>query len=71
MGKKLFAGHAEIWCSWAIRKAKGFYSRKHNRKRGLQQFIGSLDIPSDAKHELLQLTPETYIGLTPKLAKSI
>ena len=40
-------------------------------KEDLQLFIDSLDIPSDVKHELLQLTPETYIGLAAELGNNI
>ena len=40
-------------------------------KEDLQLFIDSLDIHSDVKHELLQLTPETYIGLAAELGNNI
>jgi adenylosuccinate lyase len=36
----------------------------------LHEFIAGLDIPKDAKQRLLDLTPATYIGLAPTLAKS-
>ena len=52
-------------------KLKAFTRGNTIGKEDLQQFIGSLDIPSDVKHELLQLTPETYIGLAAELAKSV
>ena len=36
----------------------------------LQQFIRSLDIPNQAKKQLLALTPETYTGLAAQLVKA-
>ncbi|HEX7060645.1 MAG TPA: adenylosuccinate lyase [Woeseiaceae bacterium] len=36
----------------------------------LHEFIAGLDIPKDAKQRLLDLTPATYIGLAPTLARS-
>ncbi|AHE66762.1 adenylosuccinate lyase [Legionella oakridgensis] len=36
----------------------------------LQQFIQSLDIPSEAKDSLLAMTPETYTGLAAQLVKA-
>lgn len=35
----------------------------------LQAFVGSLDIPADAKTQLLALTPSTYVGLATNLAR--
>lgn len=40
-------------------------------KDSLQSFIQSLDIPDNAKNELLALTPETYVGIAKNLAKTI
>jgi len=37
----------------------------------LQAFINSLEIPTDEKRRLLQLSPETYIGKAVELAKRI
>jgi len=37
----------------------------------LREFIQSLAIPQDAKDRLLAMTPATYIGLAPQLAKDI
>jgi adenylosuccinate lyase len=37
----------------------------------LQAFINSLEIPTDEKQRLLQLSPETYIGKAVELAKRI
>lgn len=37
----------------------------------LREFVGQLDLPSDAKQRLLQLEPATYIGLADALAKAI
>jgi adenylosuccinate lyase len=40
-------------------------------KELLSSFIKDLDIPPDAKNELLNLTPATYIGLAKKLAEEL
>ena len=37
----------------------------------LQDFITSLDIPADAKQQLLALTPALYVGKAEALAKRI
>jgi adenylosuccinate lyase len=37
----------------------------------LQDFIGTLDIPESEKRRLLQLTPQTYLGLAAELATEI
>ena len=37
----------------------------------MRKFIKELEIPNDAKARLLALTPATYIGLAPKLARDI
>ncbi len=37
----------------------------------LQSFILALDIPNEAKERLMSLTPATYIGYAPELAKNI
>ncbi|MGA8279219.1 MAG: adenylosuccinate lyase [Rhodanobacteraceae bacterium] len=37
----------------------------------LHTFIGSLDLPADAKQRLLALTPATYVGLAQQLAADI
>jgi adenylosuccinate lyase len=37
----------------------------------LLEFVASLDIPADEKDRLLQLTPETYIGLADQQARDI
>ena len=37
----------------------------------MQDFIQSLEIPDDAKKQLLQLTPSTYTGLAESLAKKL
>ncbi|MCD6056369.1 MAG: purB [Gammaproteobacteria bacterium] len=40
-------------------------------KAALHAFIQTLDIPSEAKTRLLELTPATYVGYAAKLAKAI
>jgi adenylosuccinate lyase len=37
----------------------------------MQLFIEKLEIPSDAKATLLELTPRNYTGYAEKLAKNI
>jgi adenylosuccinate lyase len=38
-------------------------------RAGLHAFVRSLALPDDAKKRLLALTPATYVGLAPKLAR--
>jgi adenylosuccinate lyase len=38
-------------------------------RAGLHAFIRSLDLPAEAKSRLLALTPATYVGLAPRLAR--
>ena len=53
-------------------KLKEFTRGKDNiSKEVIQDFIQRLEIPQEAKKELLQLTPATYIGDAIKLAKKI
>ena len=40
-------------------------------EQSMREFIGSLDLPVDAKQRLLELTPGGYIGLAEMLAKEI
>lgn len=40
-------------------------------QQALHNFIKDLALPESVKHDLLQLTPENYIGLAEKLAKEI
>ena len=37
----------------------------------IQEFVADLDIPTEAKEYLLQLTPSSYIGIADKLSSSI
>jgi adenylosuccinate lyase len=37
----------------------------------LQQFIGTLELPDDARKALLELTPDNYIGLAAELTKQL
>ena len=39
-------------------------SQKHIDKRAISDFIQSLDVPQTVKDELLEITPENYIGIT-------
>lgn len=40
-------------------------------KERIREFIQGLDIPEDAKKNLLNLTPHSYIGVAVELAKNI
>jgi adenylosuccinate lyase len=47
-------------------------TRGHGITRdSMREFIGSLDLPADAKQRLLDLTPGNYTGLAESLAKNI
>jgi adenylosuccinate lyase len=37
----------------------------------LHQFIGGLTLPTEARDYLLALTPQTYIGIGPALARHV
>jgi adenylosuccinate lyase len=52
-------------------KLKAFTRGKKMDKAILQQFIAALELPTVAKQELEQLTPQTYIGYANLLAKKI
>ncbi len=52
-------------------KLKAFTRGKRIDKDTLQQFIADLDLPQDAKQQLLDLTPADYIGDAEELAKRI
>ncbi len=52
-------------------KLKRFTRGKKIDKTLLQQFIAELALPDNVKTELMQLTPQTYIGLASVLAKRI
>jgi adenylosuccinate lyase len=38
-------------------------------REDLHAFIGTLDLPAEARERLLALTPATYVGLAPRLAR--
>ncbi|MCC7255972.1 MAG: adenylosuccinate lyase [Dokdonella sp.] len=40
-------------------------------REALRDFVTQLDLPADAKQRLLALTPASYVGLAPALAKAI
>lgn len=52
-------------------KLKDFTRGRHIDRSGLQAFINSLDLPPEAKQQLLALTPQTYIGNAAQQAKEI
>jgi adenylosuccinate lyase len=55
----------------AYEKLKALTRGKRLDRRALAAFIRTLPIPADAKRRLLALTPATYVGLAPALAKRI
>jgi adenylosuccinate lyase len=55
----------------AYEKLKALTRGKRLDHRALAAFIRSLPIPADARRRLLALTPATYVGLAPALAKRI
>jgi len=38
-------------------------------EKNLKEFISNMDVPSEDKKRLLQLTPQSYIGYAEKLSK--
>jgi adenylosuccinate lyase len=55
----------------AYEKLKALTRGKRLERRQLAAFIRSLPIPAEAKKRLLALTPASYIGLAPALAKRV
>ena len=41
----------------------------HMDAQTIREFIGTLEIPADAKERLMELTPATYVGKAEELAK--
>jgi adenylosuccinate lyase len=52
-------------------KLKAFTRGRAIDREQLHAFIGSLELPADARQRLLELTPPAYIGLAAKLAREI
>ena len=50
-------------------KLKALTRGQEMNQQTIREFILSLEIPSDAKNNLLQLTPATYVGYAEQLAK--
>ena len=40
-------------------------------KESIRDFIEGLDIPEEAKNNLLKLTPDTYVGAAVELARTV
>jgi adenylosuccinate lyase len=55
----------------AYDQLKAFTRGRAMDECAMQDFINSLDLPSDAKQRLVALVPGTYLGLAPRLAKRI
>src|SRR5699024_4821770 len=52
-------------------KLKDFTRGQHIDRDSLRAFIDTLDLPGEAKQQLLALTPQTYIGSAAQQAKEI
>lgn len=52
-------------------KLKSFTRGKKIDKAAIQQFISELELPAEVKKQLLELTPQNYIGYAADLAKRI
>jgi adenylosuccinate lyase len=52
-------------------KLKSLTRGRQVTREVMQDFIGSLDIPDDARRRLLELTPSAYIGAASQLARSV
>ena len=53
----------------AYDRLKAFTRGRPIDERGMREFIASLDLPPSEQERLLRLTPGTYVGLAPILAK--
>jgi len=53
----------------AYDKLKQFTRGRPIDQAGMREFIGSLPLPAADKERLLQLTPASYVGLAPQLAR--
>jgi adenylosuccinate lyase len=53
----------------AYDKLKQFTRGRPINQAGMREFIGTLDLPAPDKERLLQLTPGSYVGLAPELAR--
>src|SRR3984885_8940812 len=53
----------------AYDKLKEFTRGRPVDERSMREFIGSLELPAADKERLLQLTPGSYLGLAPELAR--
>jgi adenylosuccinate lyase len=56
--------------SGAYEAIKAVSRGKSITKEGYQELVEQLDLPEDAKQTLRELTPSTYIGYAPEIAKS-
>ena len=60
-------------------RIEGSYEKLKELTRGkggitrddLHAFVKTLPLPDDARRRLLELTPSTYVGLAPKLARLV
>ena len=53
----------------AYDRLKGFTRGRPTDQAAMRDFIASLELPVAEKERLLQLTPESYLGLAPELAR--
>ena len=52
-------------------KLKEFTRGKAVTQESMQEFVQGLDLPQEAKANLLKLTPHTYIGAAAELASKV
>jgi adenylosuccinate lyase len=53
----------------AYDKLKDFTRGRPVDERSMREFIASLSLPAEEKARLMRLTPATYLGLAPVLAR--
>jgi adenylosuccinate lyase len=50
-------------------RLKAFTRGRPVDERAMREFVGSLELPAAEKERLLQMSPGTYLGLAPLLAR--
>jgi adenylosuccinate lyase len=53
----------------AYDRLKEFTRGRPTDQTAMRDFIGTLELPAAEKERLLRLTPGTYLGLAPELAR--
>uniref|UniRef100_A0A7N0TGJ7 Adenylosuccinate lyase PurB C-terminal domain-containing protein n=1 Tax=Kalanchoe fedtschenkoi TaxID=63787 RepID=A0A7N0TGJ7_KALFE len=52
-------------------KLKELTRGRHVNKESIQRFIEGLELPKEAKDNLLKLTPHSYVGTAAELARDV